>query len=834
MKKLIAILSSMMMITTASLPIIACHTKQKETKFENNNSITNAQTTASLFAKELILADQLKVNLEEIKKEYNNKSLTDLLKDNNLKLDNTDSSISDVKTLNDLVDKYFEKDSYKSGLDSKIKLDSETKKPSIPLFSEIFKLIGLGTTDLDKYSDDILKILELTTSLNPAFLVTGFDSVNSTLKSSFEKVKPYLKEGLEKLSNPKVDFTKDVEEFQNKIDVNKNYKELKAEDLDNAFYTSIVNAVGLSEVGARYTPVKIKTENASKSLKEAAEALSKALNGPGQPATGKELEIVGYILEAIQFLQIKLSLFENARDYTPKAPNNIFDATKTNQQFLIELYKDKNIEKIVADKKSSINLKYIFSFFKKALDELKDETKKDGFELQKLLNILFLSQNKVEYPETSTPDNAKDYYEKNSAHPVVTVLTVLVNDFLNKKVKLILPLIGGSTKEDELKKVISDSLPHLYKWMGYTLNNLLTGTKNLHDSLSTLFVKVIPAILTSLQKNTKLIPDSYKDKIQLLPFLLAVLIDEVLSVAFPILKKDDKNTNSFKDLYSGEVFLVNKVNAMFKKFRETIDGILKNVGQDSRSIPFSTIRGFLTTLENGYDKIFKNVKEFNLKGLLTTPLNKIDEASWKDRKALKPLQSKSVADILDTILTGLDVKGNEKLAELTSSNINLTGLTDLAKVMDKYEYKPNGFDYKGKTHLLEILKENQDKTLEIIGWTSDKNNPIGKDSLLDTVLNKVFNVDTSKKDDKSENAVNQISKIITTLNNSLDKLIIDESSVEIKFEFKDTKKNKSDQLLSETLVAKVKNKNDKSESTYSFSYLRDKQDKFKFTKITKN
>ncbi|WP_416371590.1 lipoprotein [Mycoplasma mycoides] len=29
MKKLIAILSSMMMITTASLPIIACHVKEK-------------------------------------------------------------------------------------------------------------------------------------------------------------------------------------------------------------------------------------------------------------------------------------------------------------------------------------------------------------------------------------------------------------------------------------------------------------------------------------------------------------------------------------------------------------------------------------------------------------------------------------------------------------------------------------------------------------------------------------------------------------------------------------------------------------------------------------
>nr|VZR97473.1 hypothetical protein MF5293_00337 [Mycoplasma feriruminatoris] len=64
MKKLIAILSSFMMIITASLLIISCQTKQF--KFETNNSIINTQTIASLFARQLILADQLKVDLNKI------------------------------------------------------------------------------------------------------------------------------------------------------------------------------------------------------------------------------------------------------------------------------------------------------------------------------------------------------------------------------------------------------------------------------------------------------------------------------------------------------------------------------------------------------------------------------------------------------------------------------------------------------------------------------------------------------------------------------------------------------------------------------------------------
>ncbi|SRX61672.1 MOLPALP family lipoprotein [Mycoplasma mycoides subsp. capri] len=119
MKKLIAILSSMMMITTASLPIIACHTKQN--KFENNNSITNTHSTASLFAKELILADQLQVNLQEIKNRNDQKNLDLLLDEYNLKLDNTDPSIKNISSSNELINQYFEKDSYKNVLDEIIK-----------------------------------------------------------------------------------------------------------------------------------------------------------------------------------------------------------------------------------------------------------------------------------------------------------------------------------------------------------------------------------------------------------------------------------------------------------------------------------------------------------------------------------------------------------------------------------------------------------------------------------------------------------------------------------------------------------------------------------------
>ncbi|QVK09634.1 MOLPALP family lipoprotein [Mycoplasma mycoides] len=845
MKKLIAILSSVMMITTASLPIIACHVKEK--KFDTNNSITNTQTSISLFAKELILADQLKVNLKEIKTENNKKSLTDLLKENNLKLDDADKDISNITTLDTLVDNYFIKDSYlsKNVLDSKIKLDNQTKKPSIPLFSEVFKLFGVDTADLDKLSDDILKILDLTTSLNPMFLVSSFDSANTTLKSFFEKVKPHLKTGLEKLTNPSSEITKDIQKFQDKIDVNKNYKELKAEDLDNAFYTSLVNAVGLSLVGSRYTSVKLDAKNSSKSLKDASLALAKALNGPAKPTNGNELDIIGYILEALQFLQIKLSLFESARDFTPKSANNLFGEKITNQDFIKNTYDKKTIATITDNKSSSINLKYILSFFAKPVKELKDNDSKDGFELQKLLAILFLSTTKVEYPEDDRNNQneklVKEYFENQSAHPIVTVLITLANDFLNEKLTPLLPVISKDAKEDQLKKTINDLLPHLYKWISYTLTSLLTGTHNVYDCLSTLFIKVLPVVLTSLKTNLGILKEVDASLLPVIPaFIFEGLVKEVLPIAFPITAENKNDKNSFKQLYSGEVFLPNKINEMFKQFRTTtikkieeIKKIVPNLPFKANDVPFGIIRNLLSGLENGYDKIFKNVKEFNLKGLLTTPLNKMNESWWKDKSFIKPLQNKSVADILDTLLVGLDVKGNEKLSELESSNINLTGLTDVAKVIDKYEYKIKDVDYKEKTHLLEILKSNPDKTLEILGWTSDSKDPIGKNSLLDTLLKKVFNIDLSKKDNKSENAINQLSKLITSLNSSLNESTIDQSSVEISFEFKDQKKNKFEQLLSETLIAKVKNKKDNNQSTYSFSYLRDKQDKFKFTKITK-
>ncbi|QVK03343.1 MOLPALP family lipoprotein [Mycoplasma mycoides] len=831
MKKLIAILSSMMMITTASLPIIACHTKQN--KFENNNSITNTHSTASLFAKELILADQLQVNLQEIKTENNKKLLTDLLKENNLKLEDTDKDISNITTLDALVDHYFVKDSYlsKNVLDSKIKLDNQTKKPSIPLFNEVFKLFGVDTTDLDKLSDDILKILDLTTSLNPLFLVSSFDSANTTLKSFFEKVKPHLKTGLEKLTNPSSEFSKDVQKFQEKIDVNKNYKDLKAEDLDNAFYTSLVNAVGLSVWGNKFKEVTFKDKEASKSLKEASQALVKALDSPAGVVSGKELDIVSYILQAIQFLQIKLSLFEDARNYTPKSATNLFNKKTTNQDYVVSLYKDKTISKIVTQKSSYINLKYLLSFFKNAIEELKDKDKLDGFELQKLLSILFLSPNKVEYPQSNGEKNIKEYYEKQQAHPIITILMDVAKDSLNTKVPPLLKLVGKDLEEQKIKEFINDTIPHLYKWVSYTLNSILTGTKNISECIGAFIVNSLPTILTDLRDKTKLLPKEFMNNVPLVAVFLPPFINKVFSVAFPIL--NDKSKNSFKDLYSGEVFLVNKVNDMFKEFLKTVKELLKTAKMEKTKIPNATIRSFLTVLENGYDKLFKNVKEFNLKGLLTTPLNKMNESWWKDKSFIKPLQNKSVADILDTLLTSLDVKGNEKLNELESSNINLTGLTDVAKVIDKYEYKAKDVDYKGKTHLLDILKLNPDKTLEILGWTSDSKDSIAKNSLLDTLLNKVFNIDLSKKDNKSENAINQLSKLITSLNSSLNETTIDQSSVEISFEFKDQKKNKFDQLLSETLIAKVKNKKDSSESTYSFSYLRDKQDKFKFTKITK-
>ncbi|UZK64593.1 MOLPALP family lipoprotein [Mycoplasma mycoides subsp. capri] len=825
MKKLIAILSSMMMITTASLPIIACHTKQN--KFENNNSITNTHLTASLFAKELILADQLQVNLQEIKNRNNQKDLALLLDEYNLKLDNTDPSIKNISSSNELISQYFEKDSYKNVLDSNIKLDSQ-KKLSNPLFSEIFKLFGLGRTDLDKFSDDITNILTLLVNLNPMFISSNFDKSNTTLQSFFNNLKPSLKTLFDSITTQKEGITKNVKDFQEKLDVNEKYKELKVEDLDIAFYTSLINAIGLGIGTKDFKTVEINTKNTSETLQKTGEMLAKITDSPAKPVQGKEWDIVLYTLQALQFLQLKLSLFENAKSHTPTSSNNLFDDKKTNQEFLTEIYKDKTIANITEKRPSSINLKYLLSFFKKATDELKDEKQLDGYELQKLLAMLFLSPNKVEYPDREA-DDSKQYYENKKAHPSITLLTIMAKDLIEKKLEALIP-----NEKEGIKKFINDSIPYLYKWISFASNNLLTGTKNAYNTLGILFTKTMSPILTSLIKNTTILKDKVKGKEELIPsapaFLFALILAPTLSIAFPIITNEkDENKNSFKILYGGDVFLIDKLDEFFEAVKKEIKDKLSAFGVD---IPFDQAKPYIDIFKGIYDQIFKNVKKLNLKTLLTTPLNKIDPDSWKERNIAKPLQNKSVADILDTLLKTLNIQGNEKLADLSSSNINLTNLTDITTLIDNYTYKANGVDYQNKTQLADILKANPDKTLEILGWTFDSKKPIGKGSLIDVFLSKVFNFKTNQNTDKSENAINQLAKIIASANSSLDTLF--DSNIEITFEFKNTKKNSSDQLLSETLIASVKNKTNNSESKYSFTYSRDKQSKFKFVKITKN
>nr|VZR99966.1 hypothetical protein MF5582_00352 [Mycoplasma feriruminatoris] len=826
MKKLIAILSSMMMITTASLPIIACHTK--EHKFENNNSITNTQTSASLFAKELILADQLGINLKEIQNRNQQKDLALLLDETNLKLDNNDSNIKNISSSNELINQYFEKDSYKNKdvLDSKIKLDAQKK-----LDNPLFKLLGLSITDSDKFIDDITNLLTLLVNLNPMFISSNFDQSNTTLQSFFKNIKPSLKTLFNSISTSK-DIAKNVKEFQDKLDVNVKYKDLKVEDLDIAFYTSLINAIGSGLNQKEFKAVEIDTNNTNKTLDNTAEMLTKLISSPAKPNQGKEWDIILYTLQALQFIQLKLGLFENIKSHVPTSANNLFNSSKTNQEFLVELYKDKTIGTITEKRPSSINLKYILSFFKSAVNELKDEKKLDGYELQKLLAMLFLSPNKVDYPD-SGKDDFKEYYENKKAHPLVTLLTAIAKDFIEKNLEKLAP-----SEKNGIKKFVDESIPHLYKWVSFALTNLLTGTRNAYDTLGILFTKTMTYVLTSLIKDTNILKGKVNGKEDLIPsapaFLFALVLAPTLKIAFPIITNDkDENKNSFKILYGGDVFLVDKLDEFFEAVKKEIKDKLSSFGVSLDQIPLDKVQPYLEIFKGIYNQIFKNVKHFNLKTLLNTPINKIDPDSWKDKNFSKQLQNKSIADILDTLLNGFGVKGNEKLADLSSSNINLTGLTDVASLIENYTYKANGIDYQNKTQLLDILKDNSEKALEILGWTSDSKNPIGKGSLIDVFLSKVFNFKTNQNTDKSENAINQLAKLVSLTNSSLDNSF-DYENIDIQFEFTDTKKNNKDQLISETLVAKVKNKTNNTESKYSFSYSRDKQSKFKFTKITKN
>ncbi|WP_434335495.1 MOLPALP family lipoprotein [Mycoplasma capricolum subsp. capricolum] len=835
MKKLIAILSSSLMISTASLPVIACH--KKEHKFESNNSLINTKTAASLFAKDFILADQLQLNFQEIKDLNKNKDLELLTSKNNLLIDKNELTSNSLKSTSQFINKYFDENSYKKVIDKSIKLDSN-KSLKNPILDEIFKLLSLDISDTEKTSSDISRILELTSKLNPMFMFSHFSNIDSLLKEMFEKLKPNLKTWLESLSKPDQNLIKNIKDFQEKVNVNKKYKDLKLEDLDKAFYTSLINAIGLGLSSKTYKAIELDVNNTNDSLQKASENLASILNSKKEFEKNKEWEIVSYVLQALQFLQLKLTLFDNTREYEPISPNNLFNKDKTNQEFIKELYKDKTISDITGNRSSSINLKYLLSFFKKPVDELKNSSKKDGYQLQKLLAMLFLSTEKVEYTTNSSNDNPKDYYEKQKAHPSIYILSVLTKDFLLKKLGSI--LIKDKITKDTIKEFLDISIPHIYKWLSYTSINLLTGNENLYQAFTVLFIKTAKPILESLQEKTKILDEKIGKLIGIIPtFLREPILDKTLSVIFPILKNNKDNKNSFKDLYSGDIFLPSKTTEAFKAFKKEIEGLLKlaqsfGASINSKQVPFSLIQYYFTSFANNYESIFKNIQHFNLKTLLTTPLNKMNESWWKDKSFAKEYQNISIADNLDKLLKDLDVKGNEKLENLQSTNINLTSLTDIISTIENYKYQVSNINYNKKTNLIDILKENPDKALQILGWTSDKNKPIGQNSLLDIVFSKGLNIKVNDKNDNSENTINLLSKFLLSVNNSLN-TEFNEKKFNISYTFLDDKKNKFNQLVSQQLEAKFVNNKNKSTTKYIFNYSRNtKDDKFRFTKITKN
>ncbi|WFQ90890.1 MOLPALP family lipoprotein [Mycoplasma feriruminatoris] len=830
MKKLIALLSSMMIISTASLPVIACH--KKEYKFESNNSLTNTKIAASLFAKDFILADQLQLNYQEIKNLNENLEL--LTSKNNLSIDKNEIDTSLLKSTSQFIDKYFEKDSYKNVLDKNIKLDSD-KSLNNSVLNEVFKLLSLDINNANKTSDDIIKVLEFYSKLNPMFMFNHFSNIDSLLKEMFKNIKPNLKSWLESLSQPNKNAIEIIKKFEQKIDVNKNYKDLKLEDLDKAFYTSLTNAIGLGLSSKTYKVVELNIKNPNESLKQASQNLASIINNKKESEKNREWEIVAYTLQALQFLQLKLSLFDSTREYNPVSADHLFDKNKSNQEFIKEAYKDKTLKDITKDKPSSINLKYLLSFFKKPVEELLDKNQKDGYQLQKLLAMLFLSTQKVEYSTTLEDDNPKDYYEKQQAHPSIYLLSTLAKDFLVTKLNPL--LVKNTIKEENAKRFIEKAIPHIYKWVSFTSIALLTGTKNIQDCLEILITKTIPAILVSLQKETKILDEKLiKSKDIAFPLLYNEIILPTLNVAFPITKKSG-DKNSFKVLYSGDIFIVKKTDEMFKTFKEKIEKLFTALGSfipvKIEDIPFTLIQHYFDTFKNNFDSIFKNVEHFNLKTLLTTPLNKMNESWWKDKTFAKEYQNKSIADNLNKLLNDLDVKGNEKLDQLKSTNINLTVLTKITSKIEKYDYKAPDVTYDLNSSLLDILKSNPDKTLQIIGWTSDKNNPIAKDSLLDVIFNEGLNINTNDKSDNSQNTINLLSKFLLSVSDSLNTKI-NEKKYSITYTFLDDKKNRYNQLISQHLEAKFTNNKNKTTTMYLFDYSRNKDSKFKFTKITKN
>ncbi|WFQ91646.1 hypothetical protein MFERI14815_00246 [Mycoplasma feriruminatoris] len=354
--------------------------------------------------------------------------------------------------------------------------------------------------------------------------------------------------------------------------------------------------------------------------------------------------------------------------------------------------------------------------------------------------------------------------------------------------------------------LVIDSLvnnkPIIDQYFVNILNNISEILKNLKldNLLNNIFnndtntVNLIKGLLSSANLKLDELSKKIDDFIKGINFSL---VKNAVKAAIPLL-----GNNFFEYVYDGNVeksfdFVANITNDAFIK--KALESLKINLPSS-----LSFILPYFTKIATSLRGIFPPGVALNLKNLFTIKLSDFIKLESEPNFGSYYL-NKSITEILNEMSSS--DSSNSKLSDLDKGyGFKIDSLKTIISKIFKYDYKWNGKKEENK-NLISILLENPNKFKEIIGLTDNGNSNSG--SLIDTLSNTLVPGDKDKNQDSIKWFTGLLNNIINNLNKKpnftvgLEKHFNDDKFN--KFEFGETKQEKSGLITSQVVTTTVNN-----------------------------
>ncbi|WFQ95826.1 MOLPALP family lipoprotein [Mycoplasma feriruminatoris] len=512
-----------------------------------------------------------------------------------------------------------------------------------------------------------------------------------------------------------------------------------------------------------------------------------------------------------------------------------------------------------SNSKTTINLKYLLDTLNYYLGIA--NKKENAYRLRQFLGILFsgkYTENKYKYESTNSGSTSGNGGTNNTSQEYKSLFFEF-NGNGNKTLKEI-KLNGLQTF---LTAILFESLSNI-KLQNLKIDNPIFSIaktyiekidlKNFFESdvflkkgLADVFVSLINLIIDAFISNKPILNDNFDKIINNIPLILKkITIDDLLKGLFKnengtveIIKKILENFVKFDDI-SKKIEDFIKKQPTFSLVKVGIKSLIpilgenffeyiydKNVEQTFDTIATITDKNIIDNLSKKLNiqipaalgfilpyfkklavslrNIFPSNVHLNLQNLFSIKLSdfiKMDsEPSFGSY-----YMNKSITEILNELSSSNG--SSSKLKELNDSyGLKIESLKDFIKGIFKYEYKWNN----GKSvekNIFSIILENPNKFKEIIGLTNEGMKKDSK-SLIDLFANKLVPGDKDKNQDSLKWFTGLLNNIINNLNKKpnftvgLEKHFNDDKFN--KFEFGETKQEKSGLITSQVVTTTVNN-----------------------------